>query len=299
MTRAGIGLLVLVLGVGVGACSGDDDSASSPTSSGSENGATTAASDPAASEGAAPASGTLVLSLGSATEMLDVQLCVQMPAGGLNVTAVGRGDPAPTLTVNVAEPMSASTLVYTTRREDNSFTTHSMAASESTEGSVDELRVRVNGTAVEQAYTPEGEADGDTKSETVTVDAVCPVIQPPNPAPEFPSTTVPRRRRVGLSGPFQRPRSCASAQASIVDRRGRTASPSKVAPRNLRNDAAVRGGRLGAALQVLVRPETVHAMRNSSTLPRPAERCRGLGRLESADGSKNAEFSRRIQFRIR
>ena len=191
MTRASIGLLVLVLGVGVGACSGDDDSASGPTSSGAENGAATTASDPTASEGAVPASGTVVLALGSTTEELDVQLCVQTPAGALNITAVGPGDLAPTLTMNVADPMSASTLVYTTRSDDNSFTTHSMAASESTEGSVEESRVRVSGTAVEQAYTSEGEADGDTKSETVTVDAVCQVIQPPNPAPEFASTTVP------------------------------------------------------------------------------------------------------------
>ena len=181
---------LLIVGICLSACSGDGDgtSSSGPTSSGSGSGATAPSTTGAA---ATPSSGTVVLGLGSTTATLQVQLCIQTPAGGLNLTAVGDGNPAPTLTVNVAKPMSASTLVYTTRNTDNSFTTHSMAASESTQGSVDGLRVRVDGSAVEQAYTAAGEANGEAKSETVTVDALCQVIRPPNPPRQFVSTTAP------------------------------------------------------------------------------------------------------------
>jgi hypothetical protein len=118
-----------------------------------------------------------------------VQLCIRTPQGNLNLTAIGQGTPAPTLTVNLARPVSGSTLVYTTRSTDNSFTTHSMASSNSTHGSLDGLRVRITGSAVEQAYTPGGAAQGKTKSETVTVDGECQVIRAPNPAPQYGSAT--------------------------------------------------------------------------------------------------------------
>jgi hypothetical protein len=174
--------------MGSSACS-DDDSSNDPTSSESAGGATDRTPESSATADAgSPASGTVVLSLGSATSTLAVQLCVQTPAGGMNLTAIGADTPAPTLVVNLAGEMSGSTLVYTTTNTDNSFTTHSMAPSDSTEGSLDGLRVRIAGTAVEQAYTPQGEAAGDARSEPVTVDAVCQAIQQPNPAPQYGTT---------------------------------------------------------------------------------------------------------------
>jgi hypothetical protein len=180
---------VLVVGVGVSACSSDHQPSGTPTRSGS---ASTASGDAAAATAStsdvAPASGTVVLSLGSTVATLEVQLCIETPGGGVNLTAAGSGSPAPTLVVNLTKPAGGSTLVYTTRTSDNSFTTHSMAPSTSTEASVDQLRVRVSGTAVEQGYSPNGTEQGSPKSEMVTVDGLCPEIRPPNPAPQFESS---------------------------------------------------------------------------------------------------------------
>jgi hypothetical protein len=196
-SRAVVGLLVA--GVILSACTSSgggkappgqavSGSVSSPPSSGAPVSSATQLVSPG------PARGTVVLSLGPSSSTLDVQLCIRTPQGNLNLTAIGAGSPAPTLTVNLAKPVSGSTLVYTTRRADNSFTTHSMATSNSTRGSVDGLRVRVTGSAVEQAYTPTGAARGRTKSETVAVDGECQVIRAPNPAPQYGSATVPSSR---------------------------------------------------------------------------------------------------------
>jgi hypothetical protein len=162
------------------ACSGDDKQSDTPTPSDSAAGSTPIASLP----DRAPASGTVVLSTGSTLETLDIQLCVQTP-GGVNLTAAGAGNAGPTLVVNVTSPANGTTLVYTTRSNDNSFTTHSMSASPSTQASVDQSRVRVSGTAVEQDHSPDGAERGQPTSESVTVDGQCTEIRPPNPPPQF------------------------------------------------------------------------------------------------------------------
>jgi hypothetical protein len=184
---------VLIVGVGVSACSTDHKPSGTPTPSGSASGASGgadvgSAAATASTPDVAPASGTVVLSLGSTVTTLDIQLCIATPGDGVNLTAVGSGSPAPTLVVNLTKPAGGSTLVYTTRGSDNSFTTHSMAPSTSTQASVDQLRVRVSGTAVEQGYSPNGTEQGSPKSEMVTVDGLCLEIRPPNPAPQFESS---------------------------------------------------------------------------------------------------------------
>jgi hypothetical protein len=180
--RALIG--AVVVGIALSACSGDDKQPATQSQSDSATSSTTTAPVP----DRPPASGTVVLSVGSEVETLDIQQCVQTAAGGVNLTAAGAGDTGPTLVVNVANPASATTLVYTTRSNDNSFTTHSMSSSPSTRASVDQLRVRVSGTAVKQDYSPNGTAQGQSTSENLTVEGQCTEIRPPNPPPQFGST---------------------------------------------------------------------------------------------------------------
>jgi hypothetical protein len=63
-----------------------------------------------------------------------------------------------------------------------------MSSSPSTRASVDQLRVRVSGTAVKQDYSPNGTAQGQSTSENLTVEGQCTEIRPPNPPPQFGST---------------------------------------------------------------------------------------------------------------
>ncbi len=190
---------LIVAALALDACSSSSGSAGKNASSGVPGGSESSAGAES-TQGAdgsdskpdvAPAIGTANVSVGPTVTTLAVQLCIQTPGNGLNVTAQGPSTPPETLTLNVTAPITGSTLVYTTRKDDDSFVTHSMAPSSSTQGSVDGLRVRVAGNAVQQAYTRTGKPQGKATSEAVTVDATCQRIQPPNPAPQIATTSPP------------------------------------------------------------------------------------------------------------
>ncbi|MDQ2797342.1 MAG: DUF11 domain-containing protein, partial [Actinomycetota bacterium] len=184
--RATIALLALAL---LGCTSGGPSS--HHETSPADLSSSVSASAPVAPSGAeSPAAqsapkGAALLRLGSSSQMLALQLCQKTATGGLSVTAAGSGKPPSTLVLDLLEPVSASTMVFTTRKADNSFTTHSMGSAASTTGAVQGTRVLVDGTAKVQAYSASGKMRGSAKSESIGLTATCRAVVKPNPPPSY------------------------------------------------------------------------------------------------------------------
>ena len=164
----------LVLAVGLTACTaGTKKSAQSPAS-------------PVKATAPAPASGLARLEIDGQVLPLSLQLCVRTGASGINVTAVGPSTPASKLTVNLVDPVKASTMVFTTIKPDNSYTIFSMGSgAAATTGTLNGERVTMSGMSSEQAYDAAGQIVGTPKPTTISLDATCRTVQPQQPAPSF------------------------------------------------------------------------------------------------------------------
>jgi hypothetical protein len=125
--------------------------------------------------------GSAALSVAGRTVELAIQRCVRSGSGGVNVTAADAKAHA-TLVANLADPMSASTLVYSTRRLDNSFTDYALAETvlpSPITGSVHGGRLSISGRAAEQSYHADGKPAGPAAAQAVTLDATCQSVQAP------------------------------------------------------------------------------------------------------------------------
>jgi hypothetical protein len=141
---------------------------------------------PGATGGGAP-TGAALLNVAGKTVQLAIQRCVHSGPDGVNVTAADARTKA-SLVVNLMRPVGASTLVYTTRAKDNSFTNYAVAATQvhaAITGSVTGSRVSLSGTAARQSYRADGKQDGHVIAEAVRLDATCPTIQAPQAAPTY------------------------------------------------------------------------------------------------------------------
>jgi hypothetical protein len=163
-----------LLGTGLAGCTGSH--AGSP-----------GARQPGGSSG--PRAGSVVLTVAGKTVRLAIQRCVRSSPDSVNVTA-GDARTKATLVANLVQPVKASTLVYTTRKPDNSFTNYALAASVvpgTITGRLDagraNVRVSLSGKAAEQSYRPNGKLAGKATPEELSVEATCPTVQPPRPAP--------------------------------------------------------------------------------------------------------------------
>jgi hypothetical protein len=148
----------------------------------------TSASDAAGSGSAVagPKAGIARLTVGGKAQDLSLQLCVKTGVSGVNVTAIGSQKPASQLTVNMVKPVTASTLVFTNMKADNSYTIYSMGSGgKSTSGVVTGSHVVIQGIAAEQAYDKTGKAVGKPTSGAVSLNATCRVVQPQQPAASF------------------------------------------------------------------------------------------------------------------
>jgi hypothetical protein len=131
--------------------------------------------------------GAAVLTLAGHAYRLPIQRCIGSDEHHLNLTAYDVKTKA-TLVVNVAEPLGASTLVYTTRDADNAFTNYALAATvghSPITGRVAGRQISLTGNASRQSFRPDGTASGTASSEPVSLDASCQKINPPHPAPSY------------------------------------------------------------------------------------------------------------------
>ena len=133
----------------------------------------------------APVAGTLHLTVDDATSTMAIQLCTDAGGGSLDVTAQGTEHPPSTLVANVAAQARNSTVVYTTIRADNTYTTYSMASgSVHDQNKTGAARIVLSGTAVEQGYDAAGQPSGTAASVALRLDGVCASVQPSKPVAE-------------------------------------------------------------------------------------------------------------------
>jgi hypothetical protein len=131
--------------------------------------------------------GAAVLTLAGRTLELSIRRCVHSGATSVNLTAVDPRTEA-TLVVNLAQPVNASTLVYTTRRTDNSFTNYALASTVvhgQITGALSGTQLLLSGRAAKQAYRPDGKPAGTATDEDVALHATCQVIQPAQAPPSY------------------------------------------------------------------------------------------------------------------
>ena len=162
---------VTLAAIAVTACS--HSTVTTPRTEGSSHGETSRR--PVAAGG-----GSATLEVAGHPIHLTVQRCIDSGGSAVNITAVAPNTHN-TLTVNVTNPIGASTLVYTTVRPDNSFTNYSLASTVTKTkiaGGIRGTSVKLSGGGLAQAYDAHGKVTGGASSQQLSLDAACSTIQP-------------------------------------------------------------------------------------------------------------------------